>query len=181
VGEIAQEEIAGRRKWVLNEIESMNRSKQFFGLLVSLILVFGAASLGRFFTDMSVSTWYPGLIKPSWTPTGATIGIVWTILYACMALAAWLVWRTGGHVDRRLPLALYFAQLILNVLWSAIFFGLQKPGLAFLELLVLWIAVLVTTIVFRRYSSWAGVLMLPYLAWVAFAGYLNAMIWRMNP
>jgi translocator protein len=158
---------------------SMNKSRQIAGLAVSLLVVFGIASLGGVLTNRSVATWYPSLDKPSWTPSGATIGTVWTILYILMGIAAWIVWRSGSR-DRAQPLALYGSQLLLNVGWSALFFGLRSPGLALVEIGVLWIAILATAGAFWRVSKIAGVLMAPYLIWVTFAAVLNAMIWQMN-
>ena len=158
----------------------MNKTKEIAGLVVSLLVAFGVASLGRLFTDLSVSTWYPTLIKPAWTPSGATIGTVWTILYTSMGIAAWIVWRRGGFGVRRYPLGIYAIQLLLNAGWSALFFGLRSPGLALFEIGILWIAILATSAAFWRVSKLAGTLMVPYLIWVCFAGVLNAMIWRLN-
>jgi benzodiazapine receptor len=160
--------------------DSMSKPKQIAGLVVSLLIVFGVAFLGSLFTDLSVSTWYPTLIKPSWTPSGATIGMVWTILYTSMGIAAWIVWRRGLVWGRQLPLALHAIQLLLNAGWSALFFGLRSPGLALFEIGVLWIAVLATAAAFWKVSKPAGALMVPYLIWVGFAAVLNVMIWRLN-
>lgn len=152
---------------------------QLVGLIASLLIVLGVAILGGLLTDLSVNTWYPPLAKPPWTPSGATIGAVWTILYAFMGIAAWIVWRSAP-ADRARPLALYGLQLILNVGWSALFFGLQSPGLAFFEIVLLWSAILATAMTFWKVSKLAAVLMVPYLIWVGFAGVLNALIWKMN-
>ena len=97
-----------------------------------------------------------------------------------MAVAAWLVWRQGGFSGAKVPLTLFAVQLVLNVLWSCIFFGLEKPGLAFGEVLLLWTAIAATMIVFWQRSMIAGILFLPYLAWVSFASFLNFTIWRLN-
>ncbi len=162
-----------------NTYTSMNKLRQIAGLVVSLLIVFGIAILGGFLTNLSVATWYPSLDKPSWTPSGATIGAVWTILYTFMGIAAWIVWRSGSG-GRQHPLAIYALQLVLNAGWSALFFGLRSPGLALLEVGFLWIAILATAWAFWRVSKLAGVLMAPYLIWVTFAAVLNAMIWKMN-
>ena len=162
-----------------NADTSMNKPRQIAGLVVSLLIVFGIATLGGFFTNLSVDSWYPTLNKPSWTPSGATIGTVWTLLYTLMGIAAWIVWRSTSG-DRTRPLALYCLQLFLNAGWSALFFGLRSPGLALLEIGVLWIAILATVTTFWKASKLAAVLMVPYLIWVSFAGVLNAMIWKMN-
>jgi tryptophan-rich sensory protein len=162
-----------------NADTSMSRPKQIAGLAVSLLVVFGIATLGGILTNLSVTTWYPSLHKPSWTPSGAAIGAVWTVLYTVMGIAAWIVWRAGSG-GRALPLTLYGLQLVLNAGWSALFFALRSPGLAFVEIGVLWIAVLATAGAFWRVSKLACVLMAPYLIWVTFAAVLNAMIWQMN-
>jgi translocator protein len=162
----------------MNTDTSMSKRKQITGLVVSLLIVFGIASLGGYLTNLSVHAWYPGLAKPSWTPSGGTIGSVWTILYTLMAIAAWIVWRSGS--GRQRPLTIYAVQLFLNVGWSALFFGLRNPGLALLEIGVLWVAILATAVSFWQVSKTAGALMAPYLIWASFAAVLNAMIWRLN-
>ena len=159
--------------------KSMNKLRQVVGLVVSLLIVFGIAALGGFLTNLSVSSWYPSLNKPSWTPTGATIGTIWTILYILMGIAAWIVWRSASE-RRQLPLAIYAIQLLLNLGWSVLFFGLRSSGLALIEIGVLWLAILATSVAFWKVSKLAGVLMAPYLSWVTFAGVLNALIWNMN-
>jgi translocator protein len=158
---------------------SMNKRRQTAGLVVSLLVVFGIATLGGFLTNLSVATWYPSLEKPSWTPSGATIGAIWTILYTFKGIAAWIVWRSGSG-GRQRPLAIYALQLVLNTGWSALFFGLRSPGLALLEIGILWLTILATVVMFWKVSKLAGALMTPYLLWVAFAGVLNALIWKMN-
>jgi translocator protein len=163
----------------MNADTSMSKPKQIAGVVVSLLIVFGIASLGGFLTNLSVATWYPGLAKPSWTPSGATIGTVWTILYTLMGIAAWIVWRRGAGLRQR-PLAIYAIQLLLNAGWSALFFGLLSPGLALFEIIILWVAILATAAAFWKVSKPAGALMAPYVIWVSFAGVLNAMIWQLN-
>lgn len=158
----------------------MSKPKQIAGLVVSLLVTFGLASLGKFFTDLSVGTWYPTLVKPVWTPTGAAIGAVWTILYALMGIAAWIVWQRGGVGILQRPLVIYALQLLLNAAWSVLFFGLMSVGLALLDIAILWITIAATLASFWRVSRLAGVLMVPYLIWVGFAGILNAMIWQLN-
>jgi uncharacterized protein YbjT (DUF2867 family)/tryptophan-rich sensory protein len=140
----------------------------------------GAAGLGSAFTATSVGDWYQALAKPSWTPPDWLFGPVWTTLYFLMALSAWLVWKRCGLPGARTPLALFGLQLGLNVLWSAIFFGAQDPRLAFAEILILWIAIVATTISFLGRSTAAALLFAPYLLWTTFAAFLNFMIWRMN-
>jgi translocator protein len=158
---------------------SMNKLRQIAGLVVSLLIVFGIATLGGLLTNLSVATWYPTLNKPPWTPSGATIGTVWTILYTFMGIAAWMVWR-GRAGGRQRLLTIYAVQLLLNAGWSALFFGLRSPGLALVEIGILWLAILATATTFWRVSKLAAALMVPYLIWVGFAGVLNALIWKMN-
>ena len=97
-----------------------------------------------------------------------------------MAVAAWLVWKREGFRAAKWALALFAGQLLLNVAWSCVFFGLHQPGWAFAEIVVLWLAIVATTTAFFRHSFVAGCLLLPYLAWVSFASLLNFVIWRLN-
>lgn len=145
-----------------------------------LILCFGVAALGGLWTAQSIPTWYPTLQKPSWNPPSWLFGPVWTALYTMMAVAAWLVTRERDRISIRVPLLLFVVQLALNLAWSAIFFGLRAPGAAFVEIVVLWLAILATILVFRRVHRGATALLVPYLAWVTFAAVLNATIWRLN-
>jgi tryptophan-rich sensory protein len=159
----------------------VTKRRQIVGLVVSLVLVFAAAGVASHFTTRSVAEWYPTLAKPSWTPPGAVFAPVWTALYFLMAVAAWLVWRkAGGLAAARLPLALFAVQLALNAAWSILFFGLRMPGLAFGELMLLWLVIVATLAAFRRVLPAAGLLLAPYLAWVTFAGALNFALWRLN-
>jgi translocator protein len=159
--------------------KSMNKLRQTAGIVVSLLIVFGIATLGGAITNLSVATWYPSLDKPSWTPSGATIGLIWTILYTLMGISAWIVWRRDSGTEKP-ALAIYAAQLLLNIGWSGLFFGLRSPGLALIEIGVLWVAILATLVAFWKVSKLAGVLMIPYLSWVTVAVVLNALIWKMN-
>lgn len=142
-----------------------------------LALTFTAAATGVF---VSTGDWYAGLVKPSWNPPGWLFGPVWTLLYAMMAIAAWQVWREGGWGAQRRALGLYLFQWVLNALWTPLFFGLHRPGLAFVEILALNVAVLGTLAAFWRVRRLAGVLLVPYALWVAFAAVLNFTIWRLN-
>ena len=150
------------------------------GLVIFLVLCFAAAGIGAAVTMPKIPGWYAILAKPSWNPPNWIFGPVWSALYLSMAVAAWLVWRQGGLADATMPLALFGVQLVLNVLWSCLFFGLQNPGLAFVEVLILWVAIAATMVAFWFRSSVAGLLFVPYLAWVSFASVLNFVIWRLN-
>jgi tryptophan-rich sensory protein len=119
-------------------------------------------------------------MKPTFTPAGWIIGLVWFVLYTSMGIAAWRVWRQGGFSGARPALALFLVQLALNAAWTYIFFGLQSPGLAFAEIMLLWGAILLTLIAFWKKDRVAGGLMLAYLLWVSFAAFLNFTIWRLN-
>ncbi len=131
-------------------------------------------------TAPSIPTWYAGLAKPGWNPPNWVFGPVWSALYLSMAVAAWLVWRQAGWAGAARPLGLFGAQLVLNVLWSILFFGLHRPDLAFGEILILWAFILATLVLFWRWSKAAGLLLVPYLAWVTFASVLNFAVWRLN-
>lgn len=149
-----------------------------FGL--AQVLCFGAAAIGGAFTATSVGTWYLEIAKPAWTPPAWVFGPVWTVLYVLMGISVWLVWRSGGWLLTRGALLTFGAQLLLNTAWSMIFFGARNPGLAFLEILLLWFAIVATIGLFWRHSKTASVLLTPYLAWSSFAACLNFAIWQMN-
>lgn len=154
--------------------------QQGIGLAVSIIVCFAAAGLGGIVTTPNIPTWYADLAKPAWTPPDWVFGPVWTLLYLMMAASAWLVWRQAGFASAKLPLALFAIQLVLNSLWSVLFFGLQSPGSAAVEIVLLWVAILATLIAFWRRSKLAGGMLMPYLVWVSFAAVLNFAIWRLN-
>jgi translocator protein len=141
---------------------------------------FAAAAVGALFTSPNVPDWYASLNKPSWTPPSWVFGPAWSLLYLAMGISAWRVWRIAGFRLAAAPLALFGIQLILNMAWSGLFFGLRSPGAALMEIILLWGAILATMIAFRRRSAAAGWLMLPYLAWVTFAAALNLAIWNLN-
>lgn len=153
---------------------------RWLGLVVFVAICFAASAVGGLVTRPEIPNWYAGLAKPSWTPPGWVFGPVWSVLYLAMAIAAWLVWRQGGLRHARGPLALFAAQLLLNVAWSWLFFGLHSPGAALIDIGLLWVAIAATTIAFWRRSALAGILFVPYLAWVGFAAALNLAIWRLN-
>jgi translocator protein len=128
------------------------------------------------------SQWYATLLKPTWNPPSWLFGPVWTALYVSMAVALWLM-RREPDTDaptRQRALAMFAIQFLLNLAWTPLFFGLHSPGLAFVEICLLWMALLSTTLVFGRIRALAGYLLLPYLLWVSFALVLNGTIWLMN-
>ncbi len=154
--------------------------RPWIGLIVFILVCFGAAGIGSAVTTPQIDGWYATLAKPSWSPPNWIFAPVWTTLYLAMAVAAWLVWRQGGITGAKVPLALFGVQLALNTLWSCLFFGLENPGLAFAELLLLWTAIAATMAMFWSRSKTAGALLVPYLAWVTFAAFLNFAVWRLN-
>ncbi|MBN1945315.1 MAG: tryptophan-rich sensory protein [Bradymonadales bacterium] len=145
-----------------------------------LLVTFGVAAIGGAVTGPAVRDWYPSVIKPSWTPPGWLFGPVWTLLYAMMAVAVWLVWRKLGWQGAKVALILFAVQLLLNSAWSILFFGLHRIDLALIDIGLLLAAIVATTVVFWKATPIAGILFLPYLAWVSFASALNFALWRLN-
>lgn len=176
-----------------------------FTAVIRLIITIGIASLagaiGALFTTPAISSgWYATLQKPSWNPPAWVFGPVWTLLYVLMGISAWLVWKkvnsrhraavkfalpTVGHekISRReikRALVIFGIQLVLNTVWSVIFFGLKSPGWSFVEIIFLWLSIVTTMALFAKISKPAMVLLIPYILWVSFAGYLNYSIWNLN-
>lgn len=151
------------------------RINPWLALLISLLLVAAVALFGSKFAP---GPWYQALEKPAWTPPNWLFGLAWTVLYALMALAAWKVWIASRRIDT--ALVVYGAQLVLNGLWTWLFFGLQRIDLALIDILALWLLIVVTIVLFRRRDRLASALLWPYLAWVTFAAALNVEIWRLN-
>lgn len=147
-------------------------------LLLFLCATYGTGFVGAIATNSALSLWYITLNKPSWTPPGVVFAPVWTILYGLMGWAAWLVWREPER--RTAALSSFFVQLFLNGLWSWMFFGWHLIRPAFFEIIVLWLAVLATMILFWRVRSPAGALLIPYLLWLTFAAALNFAIMRLQ-
>lgn len=150
------------------------------GLLVWLGVAYAAAALGAM-ASVGAGAFYAQLSRPPWAPPAWLFGPVWSVLYALMGLAAWLVWRARRLCGARGPLLLFVAQLGANVLWSWLFFAWRQGALAFAEVLLLWCLIAATAVAFRPVSRLAAALLLPYLAWVGFACALNFSIWRLNP
>ncbi len=142
-----------------------------------LVLCLVVAGLGGWVTAQSVLEWYPTLNKPSWTPPSWLFGPVWTALYVMMAVAAWLVWKAGQSKG---ALLLFGAQLLLNLAWSFLFFGARSPGLALIDIAVLWLAIAAMIFAYAFRSRLAAYLTVPYLAWVSFAMALNAAVFMLN-
>ena len=140
--------------------------ESWFSLVPFVVVCFAAAGIGSLFTATSVKTWYAQLRRPEWTPPNWIFGPVWTTLYLLMAISAWLVWRSTSSPGARLALTLFTIQLVLNSLWSLVFFGLRKVGPAFGEILLLWMMIVATTVAFLPISLLAAWLLIPYLGWV---------------
>ena len=158
----------------------MTERARWIGLIVWIVICLGAGGLGAIATTPEIEGWYATLEKPSWNPPSYVFGPVWTTLYLMMAVAAWLVWKPAGLKPAASPLILFAGQIVLNVAWSWIFFGLHQPGWAFVEIVLLWLAIVATIVAFLRCSRTAGWLLVPYLAWVTFASVLNYAIWHLN-
>ena len=147
-------------------------------VLIGFVAVcFLAALTGTVFRP---GAWYERLRKPSWRPPNWLFAPVWTALYLAMACAGWLVWRTAGFGGAGVPLALFALQLLLNALWTPVFFGLHRLDIGFGVIVALWFAILATIVAFAPVSLVAALLLVPYLAWVSFASVLNFTVWRLN-
>ena len=150
-------------------------------LVIAVAMPLAVGGLSGFATSRGVATWYPTLVKPTFNPPAWVFGPVWTALYLMMGAAAFLVWRRGlGSDGVRLALAIFLVQLALNGAWSLLFFGMQSPGWALADIIALWLAIGGTVWLFWRVVPAAGLLLLPYWAWVSFAAVLNGAIWGLN-
>ena len=150
-------------------------------LIIAIVVSELAGIIGSVFTIPSITGWYNSLVKPDLAPPNWIFGPVWTMLFVLMGISAALIWRQGlDRQDTRIALGIFIGQLVLNTLWSIIFFGLHSPVGAFVEIIFLWLAILAMIIAFSRISKPAAWLLLPYILWVTFAGYLNYMIWILN-
>jgi len=157
-----------------------NRLHDTVGLIGFVAVCFAAAGVGSWLTTLGLDDWYEGINKPTFTPPGWIFGPVWSALYLMMAVAAWLVWRRERFAGAGGALGLFGLQLALNVAWSGLFFAMQSPGAALIEIVLLWLAILATLVAFARHSAAAAWLLTPYLAWVSFAAVLNFALWRLN-
>lgn len=154
--------------------------QQMQGLLGWLLVTAVAAAIGAA-ASIQAGSLYAGLVRPEWAPPAQVFSPVWTALYLLMALAAWLVWRVGGWRAARGALALYLVQLVFNALWNWLFFGWRLGGWAFADIMLLWLLIVAMLVAFWRIRPLAGALLLPYLAWVGFAAFLNYTVWHLNP
>lgn len=149
-------------------------------LLLWLATCFLAAGVGAA-ASMQAGAFYADLVRPDWAPPASVFGPVWTLLYAMMAVAAWLVWMRRDRRPARLALAIFVLQLVLNALWSWLFFGWQLGALSFFDIVLLWVSIATTLALFWQIRPLAAWLLVPYLAWVTFAAALNYRLWQLNP
>jgi len=157
------------------------KMKDIFVLLVCIILCLAAGGLGSLFTTPAIPTWYETLQKPSFNPPNWLFAPVWTALFILMGISLFLIWQKHRKESKnKSALILFFIQLVLNALWSILFFGLKIPLLAFIEILILWITILVTIFLFYQKSKLASFLLIPYILWVSFASFLNGTIMILN-
>ena len=153
--------------------------KNIWKLIISLIIPFLASAIGGFFTANSVSTWYITINKPFFNPPSWIFGPVWTLLYLLMGISLYFIWINKGK-NKKPAFQVFGVQMFLNALWSVLFFGLQKPLFAFIEIIFLWLAILATTIYFYRINKVSAYLLIPYILWVSFAAILNFSIFILN-
>jgi translocator protein len=159
---------------------SVETRRNLIALLVALAACFAASAIGGLLTEPNLA-WYATLERPGFAPPNGVFPVVWTILYAMMAVAAWLFFRAkGSDEDRKLGLIWFGIQLALNVAWSFAFFWLRSPGAGLLVILLLLVAIAITIVLFSRSSRGAALLLLPYLLWVCFATALNFAFWFLN-
>lgn len=149
-------------------------------LIVSLLLPFVAGAIGSVFTFSEITSWYANLIKPVWNPPNWLFGPVWTILYLMIGVSIYLFWQAAAKKDVKVGLEIAGLQLVLNALWSLVFFGLHRPAAALLVIVLLWIAIVSNIQTFRSSSVRAAWWLVPYLVWVTFAGVLNYTVFSLN-
>jgi len=156
--------------------------RYIFKLIISIVACQCAGLIGSAFTTPAIPTWYAALEKPLFTPPNWLFAPAWITLYLLMGISASIVWQRGLDVPRvRTALIIFLIQLILNALWSVVFFGLESPLYGVIVIAVLWIAIVLTIVQFFRISTLAGALLLPYIGWVTFAAALNISIFMLNP
>ncbi len=166
----------GLYRIALKEKDMEDYQKLAVSVLIPLLIGF----LGSFFTSSSVESWYATLDKPSFNPPNWLFAPVWTTLFVLIGISFYLAWKKDFGKNKKAAIAVYSLQLLLNLFWSLLFFGLKNPLLALAELAVLWAAILANAVLFYRISTLAGLLLVPYLLWVSFAGILNYFIFALN-
>lgn len=159
---------------------TQEKQRQILGLVGWFVVSFAASAVGAV-ASIQAKSFYGQLVQPSWAPPSSVFGPVWTVLYALMAIAVWLVWRSGGFRANRTALSLFAVQLALNALWSWLFFAWHRGAWAFADIMLLWVLIVATIASFWRARPLAGALLIPYLLWVSFASVLNYSVWQLNP
>ena len=158
-----------------------NKKFQFLPFIICLIIPLAIGAIGGFFTMESVKTWYTTLNKPSFNPPNEIFGPVWSTLYVLMGISSYLVWKERkSFIGYNWAVGLYFLQLILNLMWSFLFFYQHQIGIALVEIIILLITIIATAIIFYRVNKAAGLLFIPYILWVSFASYLTYSIFILN-
>jgi tryptophan-rich sensory protein len=161
-------------------MSSYSKVIQITGLIGWLAVSYIASAIGAV-ASLQAGSFYAQLVRPDWAPPSSIFGPVWTVLYALMGIAAWLVWRVGGFRPAKVAFTMFIIQLALNACWSWLFFGWRQGELAFLDIILLWLFIVATLVVFWRIRPLAGALLVPYLLWVTFASALNYSVWQLNP
>lgn len=155
--------------------------KPWLKLLISIAIPLAVGGIAGFFTNAEINGWYQSIEKPNWQPPGWVFGPVWTLLYILMGIALFLVWNSRGEEkEKRTAFVFWGIQMVLNFLWSFIFFRMHEIGWALTEIIVLWISILLTIFSFARISRVAAWLLVPYISWVSFAALLTFTIWQLN-
>jgi tryptophan-rich sensory protein len=166
--------------WLSREFKDMSGT-DIIKLIISIVACEGAGGIGAIFTTPAIPAWYEGLKKPTFTPPNSVFGPIWITLYLLMGIAVFLVWREGlGQEGVTIAFVIFWAQLVLNILWSVIFFGLKSLFGGMVMILLLWIAILINIIVFFGVSPLDGSLLIPYIIWVSIAANLNVQVWKLN-
>jgi benzodiazapine receptor len=158
----------------------LSKAQQIGGLIIWLLISFTVAATGAM-ASIQAAQFYANMLQPAWAPPAWLFGPVWSALYLMMAVAAWSVWRKGGFSAARVALSLFLLQLVLNALWSWLFFAWHLGALAFIDILIMWVFIVLTIITFKTHNKIAAWLLVPYLAWVSFAAVLNFSVWQLNP
>ncbi|MCL4403898.1 tryptophan-rich sensory protein [Patescibacteria group bacterium] len=167
----------------------MRKGREIIGFAVCILIPLAAGAIGALFTTPAIPDWYAALAKPALTPPAWVFGPVWTLLYVLMGIAVFLVWRRGlGAPGAKGAVEIFFVQLVLNAAWSAVFFGstsltingFNNIGIAFIEIIFLWLSIIWTIFRFSKVSPPAAWLLAPYILWVSFAAYLNLAIYLLN-
>ena len=152
----------------------------YLKLIISVVSCELIGVLGSIFTTKNIPAWYSGLNKPSFNPPDWIFGPVWFTLYLLMGISFYIIWNKSGDSDIKIPVIIFILQLFFNFIWSVIFFGFKMPGLAFIDILILDVLILVCIFLFYPVSNSASYLLIPYLLWVSFAALLNYKIWILN-